>query len=186
MILLSAVLAVSAAAAPVEKPVKETTPSAVVSSLVRFAAPKNWNKEEYANGGGADPVVAFADGLDRISVRVFGAPGTAYKTPADFLAGPAASTMGRKPEAAGRVAVAGKTVPLYSHGVPVMVGDPHARTAGPPMLGREVFCVLPAANGRFVVLALSRETPTPDPDRKGEKAWSAFLKSVSLVPKPGR
>lgn len=182
---LALLAALAAVAAAPEKPVKDPSPAAVVRSVVRFTGPKGWNKEEYANGGGADPVVAFADGLDRISIRVFGAPGSAYKNPAAFLSGPAASTMGKKPDAAGRARVAGRTVPLYSHGVPVMIGDPHVRSGAPTMLGREVFCVLPAAKGRFVVLALARETPTPDPERKGEKAWQAFLKTVSLVPKPG-
>lgn len=179
-----AALAVAAAAAP-EKPVNEKTPLSAVNAVVRFAAPKGWSKEEYSNGGGADPVVAFTDGLDRLSIRVFGAPGSAYKDPAAFLSGPASTTMGRKPERAGRAVVAGKSVTLYARGMPLMVGDPHAARPGTPPLGREIFCVLPASAGRFVVLAYSREAPAADPAQKGDKAWNNLLKSVSLVPRSG-
>lgn len=179
-VLLTLSSAVLAADSP-EKPVKPT-PSQAVAAVVSQEAPKGWTAEEYANGGGADPVVAFADGLDRISVRVFGGPGSAYKKPAAFLAGPAASTMGRKPEKVGRVKVAGKDLDLWRHEVPVALGDPHA-PSGPPAMGRELFCILPAAGGRFVVLSYARESPAPDLHGGGEKAWESFLKTVKL---PGR
>jgi hypothetical protein len=126
--------------------------------------------------------VAFSDGLDRITVRVFGARGSGYKNPALFLAGAAASTMGRKPENAGSVTVAGRRLALYKHGVPINLGDPHV-PSGPPMLGTEIFCILPAAGGRFVVLAYARESPAPDLEGRGDAAWEAFLKTVKL---PGR
>ena len=157
-------------------------PSRAVAALVSHQAPKGWKTEEYANGGGADPVVAHVDGLDRITVRVFGAPGSGYKTPALFLSGAAASSMGRRPEAAGNVTVAGRRLALYKRGFPIDLGDPHA-PSGPVVLGREIFCVLPVAGGRFVVLAYSRESPAPDLERRGEKAWENLLKTVEI---PGR
>jgi hypothetical protein len=180
-----AALALSAAASAassveVPKTVKAPTPSQAVAALVSHQPPKGWKAEEYANGGGADPVVAFVDGLDRIAVRVFGAPGSGYKTPAAFLAGPAASTMGAKPDKVGSVTAGGKEVTLYRHGFPINLGDPHA-ASGPTTLGREVFCILPAARGRFVVLSYSRESPAPDLEGRGEKVWEAFLKTVKLA-----
>ncbi len=175
-------LSAAAAAAPVEekKPVKAPTPSQTVSGVLRYKAPGGWRVEEYANAGGADPVVAFVDGVDRISVHVYGAPGSAYKNPAKFLAGPAASTMGAKPEKVGSVAAAGRDLILYRHGIPVSLGDPHA-ASGPPMLGREIFCLLPGPGGRFLVLSYARESPAPDLEGRGEKSWEAFLKTVKLV-----
>lgn len=177
-------LALSAAASAAEnveapKPVKPT-PAQAVAAVVALKPPTGWAAEEYANNGGADPVVAFADGVDRIAVRVFGGPGTGYKKPAAFLASPAASTMGRKPEKIGSVKVAGRELDLFRHEVPVNLGDPHAASA-PPTLGREIFCLLPAAGGRFVVLSYARESPAPDLEGGGEKAWEAFLKTVKLA-----
>lgn len=169
-------LAASAKAADKAPP----TPSVILSEFVRFQAPKNWRAEEYANGGGADPVRAFVDGSDRITVRLFGAPGSGYKNPAAFLAGPAATTMGRKPESAGTVAAAGRRLPLYRRGFPLTLGDPHGGSS-PRGQGRELFCILPAAKGRFVVLSYARESSAPDLDKRGSKAWEAFLKTVKLV-----
>ncbi|MDD5302008.1 MAG: hypothetical protein PHS14_02780 [Elusimicrobia bacterium] len=182
---LSAVLALSAAASaaiPMEasKTVKAPTPSQAVAALISHQPPKGWQVEEYANGGGADPVVAFVDGLDRIAVRVFGAPGSGYKNPASFLSGPAASTMGRKPEKVGSVTAAGRQLALYRRGFPINLGDPHS-PSGPASLGREVFCILPASGGRFIVLSYARESPAPDMDQRGEKAWGAFLRTVKLA-----
>jgi len=179
---LSFLLRTSAPAAAVEtpKPLKAPTPSQAVAALVVHEPPKGWKHEEYANAGGAEPVVAYSDGLDRITIRVFGAKGSAYRSPASFLAGPAASTMGQKPEAAGGVTAAGRRLPLYRHGFPINLGDPHAAPR-PTILGREVFCILPASGGRFLVLAYARESPAPDLERHGEKAWESFLKTVNLV-----
>lgn len=182
---LIAALALSASPAgsvEVPKTVKASTPSQAVAAVVSHAPPKGWAVEEYANNDGADPVVAYSDGADRITVRVFGGPGSGYKTPALFLAGAAARTMGAKPENAGSVSVAGRRVALYKRGFPVNLGDPHV-PSGPPILGRELFCVLPAAGGRFVVLAYARESPAPDLEGRGDAAWQAFLKTVKL---PGR
>lgn len=180
---LIAALALSASAArsvEVTKTVKAQTPSQSVAALVSHQPPKGWKVEEYSNRGGADPVVAFSDGLDRITVKVFGGPGSGYKTPALFLSGAAASTLGRKPENVGSVEVAGRRVALYRRGFPINLGDPHV-PSGPPMLGKEIFCVLPASGGRFVVLAYARESPVPDLEGRGDAAWEAFLKTVKLA-----
>jgi hypothetical protein len=96
------------------------------------------------------------------------------------LAGPASSTLGRKPETSGSIAAAGRRLALYRHGLPVNLGDPHA-PSGPPALGSEVFCILTVSGGRFVVLSYARESPVPDMERRGEKTWEAFLKTVKLV-----
>lgn len=180
----SIVLALAAASAAhsveVAKTVKAQTPSQAVAALVRHQPPKGWTVQEHANG--ADPVVAYEDGLDRITVRAFGGPNSSYKTPALFLSGAAASTMGRKPEDAGTVAAAGRRLALYKRGFPMNLGNPHV-PSGRPMLGTEFFCIMPAAGGRFIVLAYARESPAPDLEGRGEAAWAAFLKTVKL---PGR
>jgi len=176
---LPAVLLLSAAAASAPRP----GPAAAVDAVVRFAAPAGWTRSDYANG--ADPVVAFENGADRLLVRVYGAPGSAYKTPAEFLQGPAASTLGRPPERAGAATVAGRQTPLYRHRIPVGLGDPHVADGRPPRLGPEVFCVLPArADGRFAVLSHARESEIPDLAGLGEKAWKSLLKSARSAPVP--
>ncbi len=88
--------------------------------------------------------------------------------------------MGRKPETIGAVTAGGRHPTLYRRGFPIDLGGPHA-PSGPPRLGSEVFCLLPAAGGRFVVLSYARESPVPDRERRGEKAWEAFLKTVKLT-----
>ncbi|MBI2384396.1 MAG: hypothetical protein HYV14_00125 [Elusimicrobia bacterium] len=157
------------------------SPAKAISAVVRFSAPKGWRPEHYANG--ADPVSAFVSGEDRIVVRVFGAPGSAYADPAAFLSGAAASTMGRPPEKAGERTVARRRVDLHQRGFPVNLGDPHIPSGRQQVLGREIFLILPASKGRFAVLSYARESPAPDRERRGEKAWEAFLKTVKS---PGR
>ncbi len=157
-----------------------------MAKYVTWKGPKGWRVEEYANGGGADPVVAYVYGQDRLTVRLFGAPGSAYKDAAAFFAGPAATSMGKKPGSSGTAKVAGKTLPVRTRTFPVMLGDPHTRGAAPPLTGRERFVVLPLAEGRFAVLAMARESPAPDLERTGEKAWKAFLASVAPAKRPTR
>lgn len=177
--LLAALLCLAAPAWAADKPAP--SPSKAIAAVVRFQAPDGWAAEEYANRDGADPVQAFASGEDRILVRVFGAPGSAYKNPAAFLAGAAASTMGRKPEKTGVELVAGRRVALYQRGFPIALGDPHAPSPPSPAMGREVFLVLSGKKGRFAVLSYSRESPAPDLAGAGEKAWAAFLKTVKTT-----
>jgi hypothetical protein len=177
--LLAALLFLAAPSWAADK--KSPSPSKVIAGVVRFQPPAGWRPEEYANG--ADPVQAFSSGEDRIVVRVFGAPGSAYAGPASYLDGAAASTMGRKPERSGEETVAGSRVVLYQRGFPIALGDPHAPTPPQQPLGREVFLILPGAKGRFAVLSYARESPAPDLKGAGEKAWSAFLKTVKM---PGR
>lgn len=175
--LLPALALCAAAAAPAPRP----TPGAAVAALLTVAAPADWARTEYSNAGGADAVVAFEKGADRLAVNLYGAPGSFYKTPDDFLRGPAATTMGRPPEKAGTTTVAGAKRPLYRHGVPLMDGDPHV-VSGPPRLGRGEFVVLaPRADGRFLVLSYERRSPVPDASGRAEKAWKSFLKSARLA-----
>lgn len=177
--LLAVLLALAAPSWAAET--KAPSPSKAISAVVRFSAPKGWRPEAYANG--ADPVFAFVSGEDRIVVRVFGAPGSAYADPAAFLSGAAASTMGRPPEKAGEATVTGRRTTLYQRGFPVSLGDPHIPSGRQQVLGREIFVVLPPLKGRFAVLSYARESPAPDLERTGEKAWEAFLKTVKS---PGR
>ncbi|MBI3564899.1 MAG: hypothetical protein HY079_06875 [Elusimicrobia bacterium] len=164
-----------AAAAPAPRP----SPGAAIAALLTVAAPAGWERTEYANAGGADAVLAFEKGSDRLAVNLYGAPGSFYKTPDEFLKGPAATTMGRPPEKAGTAVVAGAKRARYRHGVPLMDGDPHVPPSGPPRLGRGEFVVLPPApDGRFLVLSYERLSPVPDPTGDSEKAWKYFLKSA--------
>jgi hypothetical protein len=173
-----AVLLALAAPAAAKEAAKMPTPAQAVAQLVQFVPPKGWSPRDYANAGGADPVASFEDGEDRIVARAFGAPGSDYKTPADFLAGPAALTMGMAPTIVGKVVVAGQTLTLYKRGFPINLGDPHIPSPPKPMMGVEKFCVLPLSGGRFVALSYARSSPLPDLERTGEKAWESFLKSV--------
>jgi hypothetical protein len=177
-----AALAVWAAASPAPA----ARPAGAIAALVRFQAPAGWTRSDDANSAGADPVVSFERGADRIAVYAYGAPGSAYRTPADFLKGPAATTMGRPPVRAGSAVVAGRKTPLYRREIPLIDSDPHESTGRPPRMGVEIFCVLaPAADGRFLVLARSRSTPVPDLEARGDKDWKVFLKTVRPAgPKP--
>ncbi len=166
------------------KPASVADPMQTFADLVRFVPPTGWSREAYANGDGADPVLAFEDLLDRISLRRFGAPGSAFATSASFLRGPAATTMGSPPEVAGTVTVAGRELTLYRRGFPIHLGDPHVRSGGPVTLGRAVFCVLPTDGDTFVVLSYERESPAPDLEGRPEKVWASFLKTVEIVRRP--
>lgn len=150
---------------------EEKTPARAIAELLSFRAPKGWTLDEYANAGGADPVVRFENLPDAVQVRLFGAPGSDYPTPEDFLLGAEASE-------AGAATVAGRKLALHRRRFPLEARDPHRPSAGKSPLGTEVFCVLPLKGGRYAVLAYLRESPIPDPRRKGEKAWEAFLKTV--------
>ena len=176
-VLLAAATAVKAAEPPMKK--HAHAPAPAVAALLRFQAPAGWRRGDYANSGGADPVVEFEKGADRIAVYVYGAPCSSYKTPEDFMTGPAATTMGRAPDRAGSALVAGRNVALYRRRYPLADGDPHAASSAPPRFGSAIYCVLPAAaDGRFAVLTYSRESPIPDTEERGEKAWESFLKTV--------
>ena len=108
---LSPLAAVLLGAAVAAQPPQSGSPAArAVAAVVSFTAPAGWARSDYANSGGADPVVAFEEGSDRIAVYLYGSPGSFYKTPADFMLGPAATTMGRAPERAGEALVDGHAV----------------------------------------------------------------------------
>ena len=177
--LLAVLVLAAAVAAAVETPMKK--PEAV-STRLSFKGPAGWLKSEYANSAGADPVVEFEKGSDRVSIDLFGAAGSAYKTPEAFLLGPAATTMGKAPARAGEATVAGRAVAVWRRQFPIADSGPHMTSAAPPRMGTETFCVLPpSADGRFAVLSYARENPIPDPEGRGEKAWKAFLKTVKPV-----
>jgi hypothetical protein len=163
----------STAAAP------RLSPADTVAALARFGAPAGWKSSDVSNTPGADTVLGFEDGLDRIAIHVYGTHGSAYKTPADFLKGPAASSMGKPAIRVGSTPVAGQKTELYRRDYPLAGSNPQ-------LMGSQSFCVLPpAADGRFVVLTYSRESPAPDPAARGETAWRDFLKSIQApLPKP--
>lgn len=173
----AALLSLPALAAAGEGNVQPKTPGQTIAGLMSFTAPKGWTKDEYENADGAEPVLRFEKLSDTVQIRVFGAPGSDYPTVKEFLAGPAASEEGRPPEKTGAVTVAGRKLPLYLRRIPLVIQDPHGPRQ-PQMYGSETFCVLPLRDGRFAMLAYRRETPAPDMDRRGEKAWAAFLKTV--------
>ncbi|MDE2143307.1 MAG: hypothetical protein KGL74_13055 [Elusimicrobia bacterium] len=157
-----------------------------LAALVRFEAPPGWKRTDYSNSLGADLVVSFENGPDRIALDVYGNRGSAYRNAAQFMKGPAATTMGKPPALIGSTPVAGKKANLYRRSYPLMDSDPHAPSPHPARMGRQLFCVLPpSADGRFVVLTYSRESPVPDPAGAGEAAWKSFLKSIQApLPNP--
>lgn len=180
-----AVLLAALAAAAAETPMKKSdapaapAPGDAVAAQWRFAAPEGWRRSDYANAGGVDAVVAFEKGSDRLTLRLFGAPGSFYKTPEAFFAGPAATTMGKAPDRAGSAAVDGRKIAVYSRRYPLADGDPHMVGPATTRFGDETFCVLPpGADGRFLVAAYARESPIPDSKGSGEKAWKKLLNSL--------
>lgn len=181
LILAAALVLGTAAGAASEGKVTTKTPAEEVAALMSFTPPKGWSMVGYANAAGADPVLRFEDLSDAIQIRVFGAPGSDYATPKDFLAGPAASEQGATPADAGTVTVAGKKRALYRRRFPIEISDPHRPSPEKPIMGTELFCVLPLKDGRFAMLAYRRSSPIPDLQRKGEKAWASFLKTVKPV-----
>ncbi len=159
-----------------EVPVKTKTPAADVAALVRFAAPKGWAASDYANSGGADPVVRYEKDSDAITLKAYGGEGSAFPTQEAFLAGPAATSQGAAPKEEGTVVVAGAKRTQYRRKFPVNVPDPHGPPA-PLMLGSERFVIVPVGK-RFVVISSVHESAVPDMERSGEKAWAALLKTV--------
>jgi hypothetical protein len=173
------------AAPPAAEVHVSTTPSKIAAALLDWTAPSGWTESEYSNAGGADLVIAYERGIDRIEIKIFGAPKSFYRAPEDFLAGPGATTMGRAPEKSGSARVAGRAVTVYRRQYPMAGGDPHAFSPGPPRMGRETFCVLPPfPDGRFAVLSYARESPAPDITGGADKAWKAFLSGVRRARKP--
>jgi hypothetical protein len=177
LLLIAALTMCAPAAGAAQTPMKTKTPAAVVAALVRFTAPKGWTVSEYSNSEGADSVVRFENLSDAITLKVYGAPGSAYPTMDAFLRGPAATSQGQAPVVAGIVTVAGRKLTLYRRRFPVNIPDPHGPLV-PLMLGSEWFAILPAKGKRFVVLSCLRESPVPDAEASAEKVWAAFLKTV--------
>lgn len=173
LILAAALLLVSVGAARAAKPAKkEKTPAQAISALLSFKAPNGWKTVEYANAGAADPVLRFERGSDAILIRAYGAPGTDFPTPGDLIDG---AVYGTAP-----LVVAGNKVELRRRRFPIKPADSHHPSSANELLGVEEFCILPLKEGRFAVLAYRRESPIPDIERKGEKAWASFLKTVRV------
>lgn len=185
-LLLAAVAAllpasVGAAEGKVTKKPMPVEPGAAFRARASFTPPAGWAPEEYSNG--PDAVLHYKKGLDRISLRLYGSKGSAHKDPAEFLRGPAATTMGQAPEAVGQVLVGGKKRPFYKRGYPIMLGDPHARGGMPPALAVEHFVVLPLPDGLFLVASHAFESPVPAPRKDGDDAFLAFLRGLKPLKK---
>ena len=176
-------LAVLLLAAPSKA--KMTDPLEQMAAAVSFSAPKGWTRSAHANG--PDPVLELRSGLDRIVLRLFGGPDSAYATPELFLRGPAAGTLGAPPETVGEALVAGRKRTLYQHGYPLMSAvSPVPGADGRPPLALERYVVLPLANGRFVVAGHAYESPIPSARPDGARAFEAFLKTLKAAPKKKR
>ncbi len=178
LILSAALILAAAAGASAEGKVKAKTPGQAVREYLVVKGPAGWSAEEYSNAEGADPVVRFQSLSDAVVIRLYGAPGSDYPKAESFMAGPGATEAGAAPVDAGSVVVAGKKLALLKRRFPIVQADPHRPTPGRSLMGTELYCLLPLKDGRYAVLAYRRETPVPDMDRKGEKAWEAFLKTV--------
>lgn len=150
-------------------------------SAAGFTQPLGWEKEEVRTP--SDPYVTFSSGVDTIKVRLLGGGGSRYASEEGFLKGYEATTMGRPPDVVRQVKVAGREVPVYRHGYPIMLGDPHILDPHPPRLAAEEFILLPRGR-KFFVLSWAHESPAPDPDAVAEKAWEVFLSSFSPGPAP--
>lgn len=177
----------TAAARAAEAKADPNTPARAVAALVAHAPPRGWTVASYSNSGGADPVLRYEKLSDALIIRVFGAPGSAYASPRAFLSGPAASSLGAAPREKGKVASAAGKLKAYRRDYPMAASDPHG-PAAPSLTSTEIFAVLPLKAPRFAVVSWRRETPAPDLQRTGEKAWAAFVKSVrpAAPAKPGK
>lgn len=145
-------------------------PAQAVSALLTFTPPKGWALESYANADGADPVLSYSKGADAVQIRAFGAPGSDYPAPKDFL--------GEDVPGEDSVTVAGRKLPLYRRRFPLEIRDPHRPSKGKIPQGTELFCILPLRDKRYAVLSYRRESPAPGLDGSGQKAWEVFLRTV--------
>ncbi len=168
-----AVLFLAAPCGAKEKKVKQT-PSEI-ESLASFTLPPGWEVEK---GAGPDPSLRASRGRHLLRVRLFGGPKSRYDAPAKYLTGLESTTMGRPPERDGSAKVAGGELPVYRHGYPIELGDPHLVSPDSPKLATERFVLVPAGK-RFFVLSYAFESSIPDPSGDGTKAWEAFLKGFA-------
>lgn len=177
MIVEAAFAVLLAAGARAEEPKTVKNPAQAVSAAVRHTAPKGWKKNSYANG--ADPVLRYRSDSDELVIKLYGGPGSANPEPKDFLA------LGAAPAKAGSAEVAGQERDVWSRSFALESRDPHGSSPATDLKGTETFVVLPLKGERFAVLSWRRSSPVPDLNRKGEKAWAAFLRSVK-APAPAK
>lgn len=173
MIVQAALAVLLAAGAHAKEPVKKT-PAQEIAAAVRHTAPKGWKKSAYANG--ADPVLRYKSDSDELVIKLYGGPGSANPEPKDFLA------LGEAPAKAGSAEVAGMERDVWTRSFALEARDPHGPASPASLKGTETFVLLPLAGERFAVLSWRRSSPVPDLNRKGEKAWAAFLRSVKTPP----
>lgn len=175
MMIVHAVLAVLlAAGARAEEPKTVKNPAQAIAAAVRHSAPKGWKKSAYANG--ADPVQRYKSDSDELVIKLYGGAGSANPEPKDFLA------LGETPAKAGTAEVAGMERDVWSRGFQLESRDPHGASSPTALKGTETFVLLPLKGERYAVLSWRRSSPVPDLNRKGEKAWAAFLRSVKAPP----
>ena len=146
-----------------------------IDDLARFSAPENWAVER--DTVSADPKSRWTFGRHVLTVKLFGGPGSEYETPAAFLDGFGARTMGAPAVRIGTATAAG--APLYEYRYPVELGDPHAASPVPPVLARAEVCLIPAGK-RFFAVSYAYEAIIPDPRLNGQGFWRDFLKGFKL------
>lgn len=180
MIVEFALAVLFAAGARAEEPVNNSkSPAQEIAAAVRHTAPKGWKRSAYANG--ADPVVRYSSDSDELVIKLYGGAGSAQADPKDFL------SLGETPAKAGSAEVAGQERDVWSRTFPLEPRDPHGKAPQTSLRGAETFVLLPLKAERFAVLSWRRSSPVPDLNRKGEKAWAAFLRSVKASPgKPAK
>ena len=159
---------------PVHKPALDSFGPA------RYAAPAGWELQK--KDSAADPWRRFTQDSDVIEIKLVGGKGSRYASSADYLAGFEATTMGKPPEKLRQARVAGLKVWIWRHGYPINLGDPHVVDPRPPQLAREEFCLIPCGK-KFLVLKWAHESPIPDLNAVGKKAWESFLGSLALEKK---
>lgn len=150
-----------------------------IDDLAVYSAPENWAVER--DTVSADPKTRWTFGRHVLTVKLLGGPGSRYASPAEYLDGFEARTLGAPAVRVGTATAAG--APLYEHRYPIDLGDPHEASPAAPVLAREEFCLVPAGK-RFFALSYAYEAVIPDPRMDGGAFWRQFLKGFSLKKRP--
>ncbi|HAM36881.1 MAG TPA: hypothetical protein DEB40_11750 [Elusimicrobia bacterium] len=147
------------------------------AGVASIESPEGWEVDKAEDA--VDPSLIFSLGPDIIKARLLGGEGSRYASPAEYLKGFEATTMGKPPEKIRAIKVVGGKTWLYRHGYPMALGDPHVVGDMPPILAQEEFCIIPIGR-KFLVLSWAHES-APDPEFAAEKAWTRFLERISLA-----